>query len=534
LPIKSRHQQNHSYYDPTTTAPSMKRAKSSLLLSILYFFFGPSTVYSFHVVPPEARGALRTKTQWDVNTSLTRRCGTTSNTRNLDPEKDLRKILKPTSTSTSKESSKESRFSEDHLTDLSTTPYLEEYEPDAETLGDVPIPTTGISVADEMEKAYAERSSRFYSEVIRITGLADGVKAAQILSSTAAGGYEPVRYLIRLSRKEDLKEENMEGEDDSVEMTMTSELSGLETEDYVMVDVPPYSDKLVQLMKRMMGPNGVLKAILVTCRDNIHYDDTPGVFAIRRADLMKWEKTFPDVAMVAYRIDVPRDCRESITQRLDGFGPWALQDASAGGATAAAKNETFIETGMPLTYNAWDADIAMEILEGRQKPPREADNGNNDTDEITPSTNGRHTTETIRLNEEGKRVLAVYTPGRTYGSVSYVFPELGLCASGYTLPLEDTRRESWGMDTSAGPVLDCRGFITTNKAGISRQMESARKLANEYSDRFQIILPSRSDPFYLEEEPNHRQKTLLEIIDQYEKIGKVYEQLGITGSNGLK
>ena len=295
-----------------------------------------------------------------------------------------------------------------------------------------------------------------------------------------------------------------------------------------MVDVPPYSETLAQQMKRMMGPNAALKAILVTCRDNIHYDDTPGVFTIRRSDLLKWEKAFPEAAIVAYRMDIPRDCRESITQRLDGYGPWAMQDGLVG------KNETFIETGLPMTYNEWDPDIALEILEGRRKPPGD-DNSlieeEDDQDVIDLNSDGHYGPQSIREKENGKRILAIYTPGRTYGSVSYVFPELGLCASGYTLPLEDTRRESWGVDNYAGPALDCRGFVTTNKAGIARQMESGRKLANDYSDRFHVVLPSMSDPFYLEEDVEDRRKTLLKIMDQYEKLGSIYEQLGITGDN---
>jgi hypothetical protein len=115
--------------------------------------------------------------------------------------------------------------------------------------------------------------------------------------------------------------------------------------------------------------------------------------------------------------------------------------------------------------------------------------------------------------------------------MSYIFPELDLCASGFTLPLEDAREENWGVSDFAGPALDCRGYITTSKAGIAKQMESARKLANNYIDRFRIVLPSRSDPFYLQEDVGERRQTLLEVVDQYEKLGIIYEQLGITGSS---
>mmetsp|Transcript_10917 Transcript_10917/g.20161 ORF Transcript_10917/g.20161 Transcript_10917/m.20161 type:complete len:119 (-) Transcript_10917:77-433(-) len=117
--------------------------------------------------------------------------------------------------------------------------------------------------------------------------------------------------------------------------------------------------------------------------------------------------------------------------------------------------------------------------------------------------------------------------------MTYIFPELGLCASGFTLPLEDPRiEENTGMD-STGPALDCRGYITTSKAGISRQMESARHLVNNYVDRFQIVLCSRGDPFYFEQNIEQRKESLLEIIDQFEKLGEIYEQLGIASNDDM-
>ena len=421
------------------------------------------------------------------------------------------------------------RFPEDFMSDGSTTPYLEEHDPEGD-LGDVPIPTTGISVADEMEKA---QKVRFYSEVVEISGLADGVKAAQILTSTTGGAYESVRYLIRLSRKDDEKKSTANDDNTTADTTKVTKDPVEEIEDFVLVDVPPYSKKLVKQMQEIMGPSGRLSAILVTCRDSIHYDDAPGVYSIRRADLLKWEKAFPNAAIVAYRMDIPRDCRESVTQRLDGYGPWAMvTDLSK-----VPKNETFVENGKPLTYRLWDPDIAMEILEGKRKPPGQNDD---DDDDIFISKKAEsekdqvdlYSPENIRAKEEGKRVLAIYTPGRTYGSMSYVFPELGLCASGYLLPLEDPRVESNRGIELAGPSLDCRGYITTSKAGVSKQMESARKLVNTYSDRFGIVLTSRGDPFYFDNlSPEGRRKTLLDILSQYEKLGSIYEQLGITGND---
>ena len=149
---------------------------------------------------------------------------------------------------------------------------------------------------------------------------------------------------------------------------------------------------------------------------------------------------------------------------------------------------------------------------------------------IELDANGQFTPATIRANEEGKRILAVYTPGRTFGSMTYVFPELKLCASGFSLPLEDSREEeNPGMDYP-GPALDHRGYITTSKAGMSRQIESAKELINNYADRFEILLTARGDPFYFDGDARDRRETMLEIMGQYEKLGNIYEQLGISGN----
>jgi hypothetical protein len=62
-------------------------------------------------------------------------------------------------------------------------------------------------------------------------------------------------------------------------------------------------------------------------------------------------------------------------------------------------------------------------------------------------------------------------------------------------------------------------------------MESARNVVNTYSDRFNTVLPSRGDPLSLSGSEQDRIEALNDIIDQYDKIGKVYEQLGITSPN---
>eukprot|EP00536_Pseudo-nitzschia_multiseries_P000138 jgi/Psemu1/178083/e_gw1.3.216.1 len=393
------------------------------------------------------------------------------------------------------------------MADLSTSPYLEEHSVEGD-LGDVPIPTTGLSVSDEMGKT---QKDRFYSQLVPISGLGKGVKAVRILSSTTVGAYEAVRYLVRLNRKE-------EEEDDM----------NLGKDDFVMVDVPPFSEKLLKEMKSLMGSNGRLSAVLITSQDCIHYDEAPGVFSVRKADLAKWKKAFPEAATVGYRMDIPRDCREFITQRLDGYGPWAMtEDRDETGEIDTSC--IFKESGLPFTVNEWDPDMAEDIMSGKRKPPGEEEENEDDNSVIELDANGQFTPDTIRANEEGKRILAVYTPGRTFGSMTYVFPDLKLCASGYSLPLEDSREdENTGMD-SPGPALDHRGYITTSKAGMSRQIESAKELIETYADRFEILLTARGDPFYFEGDARDRRKTLLEIMGQYEKLGNIYEQLGISG-----
>jgi len=422
-----------------------------------------------------------------------------------------------------------------------SSPYIEEHSVDGD-LGDVPIPTTGLSVADEMGKALKDR---FFTEVVPISGLAKGVKASRILSSTTTGEYEAVRYLVRLSREYDNDDDdnnnNNEDNDDDEHDGNNNKINGKITNagstpyiapsgdsyEFVMIDVPPFSEKLVKEMKSLMGHNGRLSAILVTSRDCIHYDDAPGVFTIRNADLTKWGKAFPETATIAYRMDIPRDCRESITQRLDGYGPWAMGENTA--SNSVDNSCFFKETGLPFTVKEWDPEIAQEILAGKRKPPgEEEDEDGNDNTVLELNENGQYPPEAIRNNEKGKRILAVYTPGRSYGSMTYVFPELHLCASGFSIPLEDSRDdvENRGMD-SAGPALDHRGYITTSKAGMSRQTESAKKLVNTYVDRFDILLTARGDPFFLDENTEDRRQMLLGIMDQYEKLGNIYERLGI-------
>ena len=301
-----------------------------------------------------------------------------------------------------------------------------------------------------------------------------------------------------------------------------------------MIDVPPFSEQLKNDMDQYLRDNnGRLRSILVTCRDNIHYNEAPGVFSIRRADLDQWTKVYPGISVVAYRLDIPRDCRELITQRLDGYGPFALAEEVESDSTATTTNFTFVETSRPLTYDEWDPEVSQDVLAGKRMPPDDDTKpANEETTEQGEVEADPYSPQAIRAREEGKRILAVYTPGRTYGSVSYVFPEIQLCASGFTIPVEDSRNEeNYGL-AGTGPALDCRGYITTSRAGITRQMESARNLILNYIDRVNVLLPSRGDPVFLDGTTKQRQGFLLDIVNQYEKIGKIYEQLGIVDRDG--
>jgi hypothetical protein len=368
-------------------------------------------------------------------------------------------------------------------------------------LGDIQIPSTGVSVQDEIESSDRDR---FESELVPITGYKK-VAAQIVTTATTRGSFEPVRYLISLSNNTEDTDGNRKAQKEST---------------FVLMDIPPFSASLVAKIKAFMGENSQLAAILVTSRDAIHYDDAPAVYRMRRTDLEYWKKAFPGLQIIAYRLDIPRDCRESVTQVLDGYGPFALDESAL--SWKGNENATLlVETGRPLTYKEWDHDVAQDILRGRKS----LDDGNDDTaedDEYSP--------EAVRVKEQGKRLLAVFTPGHSFGSVSYIFPETGLCCSGFTIPVENTRdEENRGMD-SAGPALDCRGYITTSRGGIAKQMESARHLVNTYCDRFNVILPSRGDPLMLYGEYDEKREELMEIIDQYDKIGKIYETLGITST----
>lgn len=382
--------------------------------------------------------------------------------------------------------------------DQVTWPFAESDNVDeTEERGDFHIPNTGVSISDEMEDAAKDR---FVTEVVPIKGL-DRV-AQLVTTAVRSGSFEPVRYLVPLSAvpKTDEHDEN----DKRVIAAR-----------YAMIDIPPFSPQLVGQVKRFLGKESTLAMALITNRDAIHYDSAPTLYSARRSDLRLWKEAFPELEVVAYRLDIPRECRQFVTQILDGYGPFGLKDAVD---NKGIFNASFVELGRPLTVEEWDHDVAEGILSGQ---------GNADDDAETEESD-KYSPEHIRSREASMDIVAVYTPGHSFGSVSFLFPSQELCFSGYTIPVEDTRvEENMGIE-GAGPALDCRGYISTNKGGIGRQIESATSLVRNYADRFKVVLPARGDPLFLDGDHKERKKDLLEILDQYKMIGEIYERLGIT------
>ena len=362
-----------------------------------------------------------------------------------------------------------------------------------EQRADILLPTTGVSVSDIMEEAQRDQ---FKTELVPVNTL-PGV--AQIVTKSTAGSFDPIRYLVALSPPQT----DLNGKDQSLPPASNR------LQQYVMTDIPPYSDRLAALIRRFMGPSGTLVAIIMTSRTGVHYDEGPSVYTTRVSCLRDWMAVFPDLKVVGYRLDIPRDCTQLVSQKLNGYGPWVWSDTDG----------AFEETGRPLVTKEWDAQAVKTMLRKGILPPP-------DTEVDVISDEQEYTPEGIRKREEGKRLLAVYTPGHTHGTLSYVFPEINAVVSGFTIPIEDPGAVNDGQFVS--PAMDVRGYITTSGAGMVKQMESARRLVNVYGDRFGIVLPARDDPFFLDGlEESERKQILLRIIDQYDKIGLVYSQLGI-------
>lgn len=342
-----------------------------------------------------------------------------------------------------------------------------------------------------------------------------------------------------------------------------------------MIDIPPYSDKLANEIRSFMDPEwnatiaskqnrddppkATLDAILLTNQQSIHYDTSPAVYVTRKSDLTKWKKAFPGIQAIMYRLDMPRECREEVTQILDGYGPWGWDESAVDNNDGDAKETNkekntapgcrFVETGIPLTIEEWDEDTKSKVMSEGELPPDDQV-GNDSADDVestikVANDDTKYSPEAIRQREEKYRILAVYTPGHTFGSVTYIFPKRGICCSGYALPLEssststldyddddeeyDVPRTTYASSTPVpptGPRLDYQGYLATS-ASRPRQMSSALSLINNYIDRFRVVLPARGDVVFLDSEVEQRKHELMESVGLYQKIGDIYGRLGI-------
>lgn len=400
------------------------------------------------------------------------------------------------------------------------------------------IPTKGTSLADSMNK-----DEEFVTTLTPILHVSTGgEKVVEIL-------YNDQGIPIGVKEDEDGDEQQQQHEGVARIDTTTSDSIGEEPvrwlvslkdpnindgcQPYFMFDIPPYSDKLANEIKAFMDPNynnskgdtskmkGKLDAILVTNQQSIHYDQSPGVYVTRTSDLEKWKKAFPEVKVIMYRLDQPRECRESVTQVLDGYGPWGWENADIG----------FVETGRPLQVEEWDESTASNVIKMGETPPDDRETEDADVQE----DDELYSKDAIRKREDKYDLLAVYTPGHTFGSVTYVFPQRGICCSGYSLPMESAydfvNVEEDGEYTSTpiapqGPRLDYQGYIATS-VSRPRQMSSASKLINDYIDRFAIVLPARGDVVFLDSDNDTRKRDLMENIGLYTKISEIYGRLGI-------
>ena len=367
--------------------------------------------------------------------------------------------------------------------------------------GNVNIPKTGISINDEMTEL--QNTEKYVTQLYKLE--TSGVAALQTVTTGTASD-EPMRYIVPL--------DDYQSDSSYSESEIDSNTDGQDARSskaFAMVDLPPFSEDLVLQMNNFMGEGGVLSHILITCRNGIHYDEAPAIYVTRKSDMVEWKNAFPSAHIVMYRLDLPRDCKASVTQTLDGYGPWALDD-----------DGKFSETGRPLTVMEWTEDIQAKVLDDGETPPDDADEELED--------DAMYTADAIKGREEGKDILAIYTPGHTYGSVSYIFPKSKVCCSGFTFPVEDTRTDASvsGMPLGAGPKLDYSGYLTTNSGGIDRQVESARHLASTYTDRFEVVLPARGPPVGLGDyTPNERERILYDMLSEFAELGRVYSSMGI-------
>ena len=449
------------------------------------------------------------------------------------------------------------------------------------------IPKTGISLSDQLEAKSPENKERFETTLTPIvTGIIgsygddekkiefkydddgfpigyketkedndsdetdekdsarhQGVARIDTISTLGNAGEEPVRWLVSLD------DTNKESED--------------KQESFALIDLPPYSDRLVDDIRSFMDPEynnnttvstssssdvtsskANLDVILLTNQQCIHYDTSPGVYVKRKSELTKWKKAFPTAQVVMYRLDIPRECREEVTQILDGYGPWGWEEVveEEGDSGIVEVKNKFVETGRPLTIEEWDDDTKTKVLtQGELPPDDQVDNGENSSDDISEEEDELYSSEAIRKREEKYRLLAVYSPGSTFGSVTYILPQRGICCSGHALPIEssgntaiedyydeedDDSISSSNPVPPQGPRLDYQGYLASS-ASRPRQMSSASALISSYIDRFRVVLPARGDIVFLDSDENTRKRELMESIGLYQKVSDIYNRLGI-------
>ena len=375
-----------------------------------------------------------------------------------------------------------------------------------------------------------------------------GVARIDTISTLGNAGEEPVRWVVSL--------------DDTTTSATEKSSSDDKVESFALIDLPPYSDRLVNDIRTFMDPTynattntsndsskaaASLDVILLTNQQSIHYDASPAVYVTRKSDLKKWKKAFPTAQVIMYRLDIPRECREEVTQVLDGYGPWGWNEEND---EETGENKTFVETGRPLTIEEWDDDTKAKVLTQGEMPPDDLlvdddeNSGSSSSSEDDDDVDAQYSPEAIRLREEKYRLLAVYTPGSTFGSVTYIFPRRGICCSGNALPIEssgntdiddyydddddDARTSSSNSPIPPqGPRIDYQGYLATS-ASRPRQMSSASSLINTYGDRFRVVLPARGDIVFLDTDVLMRKRELLESVGLYQKVSDIYNRLGIT------
>jgi hypothetical protein len=371
--------------------------------------------------------------------------------------------------------------------------------------------------------------------------------------------------------------------------------------DYVMVDVPPFSKELANDIQQFLskGENENEKvaannnnkknsnsrarvaAIFITNKNSICNAASQKIGtgsgtgdqsaeSQSESDLQRWVTEFttkqnnknggdvngengssssPIIEVIMHRHDVERrqlGNTKLVTQQLDGYGPWEYDLSTTG--TDSEDNDKFVETGDPLVLLNWSTEKIMSLYNdptvnataialkeaNKLRKQQRKNNANNNTKKPAKGESGSSSS-----GNNGITITAVYTPGHTMGSMSYVFDmgdSLKVCCSGNTLP-----------DAASGgrERMDQLGSMTTasNKNGLLRQVESCHTLLNDYiicgdggdetekddDNTYPVaVLPARGEIVSLAHLPPERQKSFWQDrITQFEKLSRVYTNLGI-------